>query len=195
MRSPRFSVFTFAFCLSTFAFPEGAGIAFADSSYGAGRPAAIFGKALPREQVMVGGGKGMRFEMRTVMRLLSTLAMLLALVVVASSSAQAQGRHDRLGRHDNGLHRGWTMGRHRGWSHSNHYGVRRQETLGTTLRRDRRRDRRVLLRRAARDERFERNERVRRKERFGRDDRFERGDRVGFGVGRGMGRGHGRGRP
>src|SRR2546421_52937 len=146
MRSPRFSVFTFAFCLSTFAFPEGAGIAFADSSYGAGRPAAIFGKALPREQVMSGGGKGMRFEMRTVMRLLSTLAMLLALVVVASSSAQAQGRHDRLGRHDNGLHRGWTMGRHRGWSHSRHLGVRRQETLGTIFRRNRRNDRGVLIR-------------------------------------------------
>src|SRR5437588_5995946 len=161
MRSPRFSVFTFAFCLSTFAFHEGAGIAFADSSYGAGRPAAIFGKALPREQVMVGGGKGMRFEMRTVMRLLSTLAMLLALVVVASSSAQAQVRRVRVRqvrvvRHDNGLHRGWEIGRHRGWSHSNHYGVRRQETLGTIIRRNRRNDRGVIMRRAARDERFER---------------------------------------
>src|SRR5205085_12622357 len=111
---------------------------------------------------MSGGGKGMRFEMRTVMRLLSTLAMLLALVVVASSSAQAQGRHDRMGRHDNGLHRGWTIGRHRGWSHSRHLGERMQETLGTIFRRDRRRDRRVLLRRTARGERFERTVRIRR---------------------------------
>ena len=146
----------------------------------------------------------MRFEMRTVMRLLSTLAMLLALVVVAGSSAQAQGRHSRLGRHDNGLHRGWTIGRHRGWSHSRHLGVRRQETLGTIITRPRRNHRDVIMRRAERDDRFERNERLRRDERFGRDDRFERGereergargDREGFGVGRGMGRGRGRGRP
>jgi hypothetical protein len=144
----------------------------------------------------------MRFEMRTVMRLLSTLAMLSALVFVASSSAQAQVRRVRVRqvrvvRHDNGLHRGWEIGRHRGWSHSNHYGGRRQETLGTVPRRERRHDRRVIMRRAARDDRFERGERVRRDERFGRDDRFERGEREARGdrVGFGMGRRHGRGRP
>ena len=67
----------------------------------------------------------MRFEMRTVVRSLSTLAMLLALVFVAGSAARAQGRHDLSYRHDNGLHRGWYIGQHRGWYKNNNNAARR----------------------------------------------------------------------
>src|SRR5438270_3753328 len=108
----------------------------------------------------------MRFEIRTVVRVLSTLAMLLAFVVVAGADAQAQQRRVRVVRQvtvvrpDNGLHRGWEMGRHRGWSHSRHYGVLRQETLGNTVVvRNPRFRRDVLTRRAMRDERLDRNDR------------------------------------
>ena len=79
----------------------------------------------------------MRFEMRTVVRSLSTLAMLLALVFVAGSAARAQGRHDLRYRHDNGLHRGWYMGQHRGWNRNNNDAYRR-DVLRNRLRYERR---------------------------------------------------------
>jgi hypothetical protein len=112
----------------------------------------------------------MRVEMRTVVRVLSTFAMLLAFVVVAGADAQAQrrGRVERevtVERPDNGLHRGWYVGRHRGWAHSRHYGVTSSTTVVTTPRY--RRDR--VMRRAVRDERVARRERV---------ERMRSGDRV-----------------
>jgi hypothetical protein len=112
----------------------------------------------------------MRFEMRTVVRVLSTFAMLLAFVVVAGATAQAQRRNVRVMREvtverpDNGLHRGWYIGRHRGWSHSHHYGVTRRTTVVTSPGyRD------VITRRSLRDERMARRERF---------ERATNGDRV-----------------
>ena len=112
----------------------------------------------------------MRFEMRTVVRVLSTFAMLLAFVVVAGANAQAQRRNVRVEREvtverpDNGLHRGWDVGRHRGWSHSHHYGVMRRTTVVTSPGyRD------VITRRSLRGERMARRERF---------ERTTNGDRV-----------------
>jgi hypothetical protein len=79
----------------------------------------------------------MRFEMRTVVRSLSTLAMLAALVFVAGSAARAQSRHDLRYRHDNGLHRGWYIGQHRGWNRNNN-NARRRAALRDRLRYERR---------------------------------------------------------
>ena len=75
----------------------------------------------------------MRFEMRTFVRPFGTLAVLLALVFTAGVGARAQDRDWRY-RHDNGLHRGWYIGRHRGWANR-------------TFRRDQRVERRTFRRR------------------------------------------------
>ena len=53
----------------------------------------------------------MRFEIRTVSRAISTLALLFVLVLGASLEASAQG-NSRWGRsHNRGRHYGWTRGR------------------------------------------------------------------------------------
>jgi Ni/Co efflux regulator RcnB len=93
----------------------------------------------------------MRFEMRTVVRSFGTLAILLALVFVAGTAARAQGRHDR-DRHDNGLHRGWYIGRHRGWDRNNNNAARRTALRSRlryqrrTFNREERTERRALRR-------------------------------------------------
>jgi hypothetical protein len=89
----------------------------------------------------------MRVEIRTLLRSISTLVVLLTLVFGASIGVSAQERGHRSGRHDNGRHLGWTVGRHRGWSHSRQRGVRRNDNLGGIFRRNRRGDRDVLTRR------------------------------------------------
>lgn len=53
----------------------------------------------------------MRFEIRTVSRAISTLALLFVLVVGASLEASAQGNSRRGRSHNRGNHYGWTRGR------------------------------------------------------------------------------------
>ena len=131
----------------------------------------------------------MGFEIRTLTRTVCALVVVALLAV--GVSAKQHRRHDRLLRHDNGRHLGWTIGRHRGWSHSRHYGVTRNRTTRDIFRRRHRDDRGVIIRRDDRDRDLG--------ERISRDERETRGDRVGLGrgagLGRGIGRGRGRGRP
>ncbi|MDT7777499.1 MAG: hypothetical protein QOC99_11 [Acidobacteriota bacterium] len=85
----------------------------------------------------------MRREFRTLLRSISTFAVLLTLVLGTSLGVSAKGHGHRLGRHDNGRHLGWTKGRHLGWSHSRHSGVGTNNNLGS----NRRSNRDVLTRR------------------------------------------------
>src|ERR1041384_3733892 len=80
----------------------------------------------------------MRFEIRTLSRAISTLALLFVLVVGASLDVAAQGR-SRWGRsHNRGNHYGWTRGRRVGQQRNSNWWRWRR----TQMRRDRRDDRR-----------------------------------------------------
>src|SRR4051812_3133901 len=82
----------------------------------------------------------MRFEIRTLSRAISTLALLFVLVFGASLEASAQG-NSRWGRsHNRGRHYGWTRGRRVGQrDNNNNWRMRRREN-----RREIRSDRREL---------------------------------------------------
>jgi hypothetical protein len=112
----------------------------------------------------------MRTGIRTLMRTISALVIVLMLGAGASMEALAHGRHGKRNRQDNGRHLGWTRGRHRGWEHSRSRHVRDDDFFDS--RRDRRRARRAL-RRDRRDDRRELR-RFRRSQRaqFWRFDRF-----------------------
>ena len=84
----------------------------------------------------------MRFEIRTLTRALSTLALLFVLVFGASLDASAQG-NSRWGRsHNRGRHLGWTRGRRVGQNRRNDDG----SIWRRLARRDRRSERRTLRR-------------------------------------------------
>ncbi|HKG15454.1 MAG TPA: hypothetical protein VKB12_19190 [Pyrinomonadaceae bacterium] len=97
----------------------------------------------------------MRFEIRTLSRAISTLALLLVLVFGASLDVAAQG-NSRWGRsHNRGRHLGWTRGRRVGQQrNSNWLRWRRREA-----RRDRRDDRRDWRRDRREDRRDRRDDR------------------------------------
>ncbi|HYE14603.1 MAG TPA: hypothetical protein VD968_09205 [Pyrinomonadaceae bacterium] len=65
----------------------------------------------------------MRFQIRTVLRAVSVLAIALMIMLGAGLDAYAHGKNKRW-RRDNGRHLGWTIGRHRGWEHSRSRHVR-----------------------------------------------------------------------
>jgi hypothetical protein len=82
----------------------------------------------------------MRFEIRTLSRVISTLALLFVLVVGASLEASAQGNSRWARRHNRGNHYGWTRGRRVGQQgNTNWLRTRRREN-----RREIRSDRREL---------------------------------------------------
>ncbi len=82
----------------------------------------------------------MRFEIRTLTRAVSTLAVLFVLVFGASLDTLAQGRSAWGRSHNRGRHLGWDRGRRVGRND------RDGSLLGRVLRRDRRIERRALRR-------------------------------------------------
>jgi hypothetical protein len=100
----------------------------------------------------------MRFEIRTLSRAISTLALLFVLVIGASLDVAAQG-NSRRGRSQNrGNHYGWTRGRRVGQQrNTNWLRMRRREVRRD--RRDDRRDRRHDRREDGRDRRNDRRDR------------------------------------
>lgn len=93
----------------------------------------------------------MRTEIRTLLRGISTIAILLTLLVATSVGTFAHDKHRKRARHDNGRHLGWTVGRHRGWSHSRHRGVNQDGTFPDVLRGRRRSNRGLIISERARE--------------------------------------------
>ena len=92
----------------------------------------------------------MRFEIRTLSRAISTLALLFVLVFGASLDASAQG-NSRWGRsHNRGRHLGWTRGRRVGQQRNSDW-LRMRRSQRREIREDRRE-----LRRDRRENRRER---------------------------------------
>jgi hypothetical protein len=100
----------------------------------------------------------MRFEIRTLSRVISTLALLFVLVFGASLDASAQG-NSRWGRsHNRGNHYGWTRGRRVGQQRNNSDWLRMRRRAIRRERRDDRRDRRSDRRELRRDRRDDRRD-------------------------------------
>jgi hypothetical protein len=107
------------------------------------------GKALPLEDLKLGGDEIMRVEFRTLKRVMSTLVVLCVLFIGMGLDASAQRRGRDWGRsHNRGRHLGWTRGRRVGQN-------RRDDgsTWRRLVRRDRRQERRMLRRERRSDRR------------------------------------------
>ncbi len=87
----------------------------------------------------------MRFDIRTLKRTISGLAIAALMLVGSLSPALAQGKKNKKHK-DRGNHYGWTRGRHVGWQHSRHRGRQWRDE-------DNRRSRRRAYSRHRRDER------------------------------------------
>ena len=100
----------------------------------------------------------MRFEIRTLSRAISTLALLFVLVFGASFDVSAQG-NSRWGRsHNRGNHYGWTRGRRVGQQRNTNW-MRWRRREARRDRRDDRRDRRSERRERRHDRRDDRRDR------------------------------------
>ncbi|HEX6625125.1 MAG TPA: hypothetical protein VF064_15545 [Pyrinomonadaceae bacterium] len=112
----------------------------------------------------------MRFDIRTLMRTISALAIAALLLVGSLAPVMAQGRGRGRGRDNDRRHYGWERGRHRGWSHS----ARRGRMWRDDDNNNRRWRRRALLRRNRREARRDRwrDGRTFRRTTYRRDRRF-----------------------